>query len=358
MHPSRRESYGARLRSIARDAISTLTGHERPWRGFNLDSENPLYLIGAVLGACDALVQDLLSKERWAAKWSERYVRERIEGVISRVRAGADPSEEIGKLGTQFSTFADSYRVLMPLAGVVLDTSDIQIGNVILRKGAEVAGDLTARISAAGQVDLDDEIKLGLSEFTVAEYSIVADPERAAERALDETRRCIDFLRFLIATEPRWSDSVQVGFCHDVGGSEWTMFVTGTQFVHLLKSFASPARRAYHIDSHSVHEFARLGLDSLAEALARNTATRFDRILARAIHWFSDAQVQRESEGQLLSLVTALETLFTPPKVERIRLAIAEGAAQLIGEAYNDRIWLRNRVLGLYSKRSEISHGG
>jgi hypothetical protein len=199
----------------------------------------------------------------------------------------------------------------------------------------------------------------------VAEFSAVAEPIRAKEIAVDETRRAMDLLRYAIpflVPEHYKSLSMNVGITGDINEGEIRAVILPCLDDKSI-TFTSESKGPilpFDVTRETINKLRECGALDVAAILAKpaSTLSDFERVLLRGIHWFGNALPQKESANELLSLVTCLETFLTPRDSNPIGTAIAEGVALLLGKSVDDRKKLKKRVKDFYGKRSGVSHGG
>jgi hypothetical protein len=102
-----------------------------------------------------------------------------------------------------------------------------------------------------------------------------------------------------------------------------------------------------------------IGFSRMSEALVKDPDTRTDleSAIIRALHWLGDGHSQPAVENQLLSLVTAMETLFTKENQDPVALTIAESMAFVISDTLAGRRWVKGFAKRMYGTRSKITHG-
>lgn len=197
--------------------------------------------------------------------------------------------------------------------------------------------------------------------MTCGEYRVVAEPERARERAEEEARRVLDVLRYSLPA--LYSDRlrVAVGLVGDIGrtvrltpifSADNTFFRLATQRIGSLSEF--------ELSAENVQTMTEIGAFEIANLLSLRSKqlSSFEDVLLRAVHWFANAQTQTDQENELLSLVTSLETFFTPEPGEPIADAVARGVACVVSTDPATQAYLYRRMKKLYDERSRIAHGG
>ncbi len=194
---------------------------------------------------------------------------------------------------------------------------------------------------------------------TCAVYKIVAEKDRAAQRALEETQRVLELLRYAVHAMGLGYYRIAIGLDGDINKTARNMLMTSPSLnISLRTDFLGPLSPLV-IDDKVKDRIEEIGIFKLAEILKKKTGENsFDEILLRGVHWFANAQTQLEKENDLLSLTTCLETFLTSGGVDKIANTLGEGVAFILGTGLQQRKYLKKRVIALYNKRSKISHGG
>ncbi len=212
-----------------------------------------------------------------------------------------------------------------------------------------------------GEVQCTQLLSQGLMASTVAEFKVIAEPKRAKERALEETRRVIDVFRYSIPALYSEDKKVAVGIAGEeisalrllpILSSDGLKFSVESDRIGMLFPFTINHEMSQHFD--------RLGVQKLFDLLGKkySSLTSFDKCLLNSIHWFASFTSQLEPENQVLNLLMSLESLLTPKENNPIGTAIAEGVAWLIGDDTRTRKQIKKRVQELYRIRSGVAHGG
>ena len=192
---------------------------------------------------------------------------------------------------------------------------------------------------------------------TLSEFKVVAEPERAFERAKEETRRALEILRFASKSIYPMSEDIRIGLEDERRYSSRPAFILSDhQTTFKRDSEGSP--NLFEINSEARQTMEKIGVHTLSDILQKNHATTFEEALLRAVHWFSSALLQPEFENAFLYMIVALETLFTQKDGGPIANSIAEGVALILSEELERRKEIKRKVKDYYGKRSGISHGG
>jgi len=116
----------------------------------------------------------------------------------------------------------------------------------------------------------------------------------------------------------------------------------------------------YTFNERTVKRLKEIGAFDVSSVLQKPLIdqSQFERTLLRGVHWFANAQFEKERENELLCLITCLETFLTPEDGNPIGTAIAEGVAFLLETDVDSRKRMKKTVQKLYRLRSGVSHGG
>jgi len=261
----------------------------------------------------------------------------------------------------------ESYKieetVYLHIKGIGLDT-DFNLGNITILKATESnlknrpAEKLLKRRKEDyfGQV-LNKNMENDFWGAALSEYKVVAEPQRAFERAKDETRRALEILRFASKSIYPIDDDIRIGLEDEQSYSSKVAFIVSDKRISLKKD-SEGTFKSFEINSEVKKKLEEIGVFVLSDILKKKNATDYEEALLRAVHWFSSALLQSELENAFLSMIIALETLFTAKDRDPIATTIAEGVALLLSEELETRKKIKKAVKYYYGMRNGISHGG
>jgi hypothetical protein len=261
----------------------------------------------------------------------------------------------LNKFALEFKTFAVEYSVYLPLAGIEMGLEALDLGSVHLakfdRQFFEQDFDLTG---------------MPATEFVpvYACSKVVAECERAFEIAEQSTRRVLDLLRYTLLfakKRPSRPHQVRVGIQGEIQTKFHLSFATCSERENnILRRASFGPLQGLPIDADWFRLMQSIGVFDVAGLLNKRPSelNDYEQALVRGIHWAANAQTQLEPENELLNLVTALETYFTPRNRDPVTVAIAEGVAFLLGKTKRERTTLKKETRKLYGRRSAVSHGG
>jgi len=203
----------------------------------------------------------------------------------------------------------------------------------------------------------DDRYLSKLRGNVCSEIVVKAEPSRAMEIALEETRKALDLLRygilFLFTKErPR-----AVGVLGEVTEQSRVAIAIRTDN---KEANITEERTNFPLEltDETLKRMKDIGIFDLSDVITKKDKTEFEEIILRAVHWLASAQAQNENENTLLNLVTCLETFFKAEAGTPITATISEGVALLTATEVEARKERKRRVADFYGKRSKLTHEG
>lgn len=334
------------------------------------------FLTGDALEAYENIQKDLLLKEGWGEKFSEKSINTILREAIGNTR-----KHGIEKAKQQFieecnriESYSSEMTVYIPLGGIQIDRQvkqPISLGNIeLLDVNEQVLGDIieqgnaitrTMKYSKEEIEKLIEEDEKLLSENFLhrvcAIYRIVAEQEKALEVAERETQRALNLLRYAITDLYNRSQlDIKIDIDSLVPNSyQKTIVLSPSFFGKQWKRSHQP----YYISPKVMDVLDALGIFEVSEIMKKPhiELSNFEGALLRGIYWFGKSQTHTDRENEFLNLTTCLEVFFTPPNGDPISNTIAESAALWIGENLEERKRIKKRIKELYGRRSKVSHG-
>lgn len=375
MHPNTREHFVNLIDQIAEASMDDLDPTENDLFKMRLGEEGGFVLHTDAARPYRGALRVLTSTGDWEEKFSEKYIRKEILNPLIAARVNQSPDDFDDILSEKLehlASYSTEQAVYVPISGITLSVDKLDLGRVELMPITEelvadiigvdfdvLTGDRPPEEEKqAKKIQLTERLLEPRVGKVAAKYSVVAEPERAKERALDETRRVLDIIRYSIpllytrkqrvkvAIEGEWLSTTRVLPAKSEGGS------------FRLMGERTGALQPYKLDEDRIEKLEEIGVISLAEILKKDSPSDVEEVLIRGVHWLGVAQMQSELESSFLSLITAIETYLTPKDNAPITHAIAEGTAILIGSELEERRNIMSEVKSLYRKRSAVSHGG
>lgn len=323
------------------------------------------------------VVREIVRDPELSAKFTEGEIENaavRMLLVIATEENANASNDSVQELLDELTSYSQQRTVYVPLAGLTVERPT-RLGQVTLRfmsqdDVASIIKTTKDRLEQNGSPsetrhaffsDLFFRDFQALQGRACAEFTAVATTARLRERALDETRRVLEVLRF--ARPALYPDHLEIRL-----GLVWEVFEGVVSFPILDAhteitgmSFTRPnAPIPFVLSVETIAQMREIGAMDLGDVLSKeySSLTDFEQLLLSALHWLADSEAQVQLENQLLSLITCLETFLTPRDGNPIGTAVAEGLALLIGADVNERVALKKEIKSYYSLRSGISHGG
>lgn len=342
-------------------------------------------LLDQTVDKYESLVKRILSQNDLSNKFSEKYIERKLDSIIART-AQCDNKEE--HANTLMQDFVDSllsydkgWVVLVPLSGLEMGVDSIDLGRITIFKMTQQKMEefLTQLDNIALATKSTMEVKQeiirrnhsileALRGDTCTRFEVTAEPERAKERAEEETRRVLDILGYCIPFLYPSNLRVNISLKGEIDRQlRCTPMISSDGKSASLPSRVIGPIAPFALNNENIDKMGKIGAFRLFSILtkAKRELNDFEEALLRSIHWFSNHLNQVEIENQFLSLVTCLETLLTPRGDDPIGNSIAEGIAILLitddgnrNDMVARRMNMKSRLKKLYRKRSGISHGG
>jgi hypothetical protein len=318
-----------------------------------------------VLQIIDDIRKLIISNSLWGDKVSENHAGNRMVELIRTLLDDPEPTHRSTHFTEFFSSFPGAIKqqtVFIPIFGIAMETPSWDLGKIQLVNVAKQALD---RFFSQTHPFVADQLKVGLTHGVYAYHEVEAEPERAKEISFEETRRVIDLLRFLVILKPRHARGRTL-----IALEEEINLKPANRLITILPQDLRSVQIHWRSDSldHAdwlltpefIAEADKGPIGKLSAILKKpySDVTDYEKGVLRAVHWLANYQFQFERENKLLSLITSLETLFTPRDNNPIGTAIAEAVALVSSEELSERKRVKGRVRELYRHRSAVSHGG
>ena len=379
MNEKAKQALVAQVIQIATNAAknSSVTGTERRSRllgakGFTFR------LVDDIVDLYEDVCRQLLKRQDWSSKFSEKYIDSKLHRVLAELLENDDvskASEYIDKLIYELENFSDEQLVLLPLTGIVMFVPSLELGRITLRnislsdteelfipyKTNLAESGLTPTEQAQGVQRLRQEIYPVVQGKVCAEFRVIAEAQRAIERAEEECRRVLDLLRYAIPLIFSRGYQFKIGLWKEaMRDSSETLVLTQQSPLFVKSSKLVGSNADFILNEQTVQLLERIGVFEMAKILKKPIGEMqgFEETLLRGIHWFANAQIQIERENDLLGLMTCLETFLTSENSDKISNTVAEGVAFVLGNTLEERKHLKKQIKAFYNKRSRISHGG
>ncbi len=335
-------------------------------------------LCDQTIDAYEDVVKTLLADEDWSSRFSEKFIEEGLNRILltmTEEMTSANLKIHVTHLIEDLQSYSKEHVVYIPLTGVQIEGEPVRIGNVTIK---EITDDELVSILerwerhfpevSGGSIERQNNIRStqrniveALRGTTVTEFHVISEPIRARERALEETGRILDILRYSIpALYPPDSD-VKIGIMGDLFKGPVTQLVLATDSTGLNKNqeWVGPLQPLRLTPENREHMLS-MGVFRLSGILQKrySDVNDFERALLRGLHWYANAQTRNDPADRLRDLVTCLEVYLTPKDGNPIGTAVAEAAAIIVASDLQDRKRIKKKIKELYSSRSAVSHGG
>jgi hypothetical protein len=353
MKHKRAEDLLRRLASIAGSAKDIFA----PWNRRHILFESWFTLIDDEADAYEEIVSELLHKDQLEQRFSRPYVSGAVSRIITALVGGEPDTAKslLEDLVNEFETFALRYTIYFPLAGIDMTVPVLNFGNVELVKLEREFFDQAFDVGLAPATDFAP---------VYARTEVLAESDRAFQIAEHRTRRIFNLLRYTLLfarKRPARPRQLRVGLHGEIPTKARMSFAecSDREKNTVSRNGLGPLQ-GVPIDADWIGLMHTVGVFEMAALLSKvpDELTDYEKTLIRGLHWVANAQTQDEPENELLNLVTALETYFTPSGRDPVTVAIAEGVAFLLGKNKMERIALKRATRELYARRSAVSHGG
>lgn len=375
MHEKKIEKILSQLSRIIDDAPNTPAEFDRlsgNWLALTRD-EKYFYIIGDDVDAYNKVLEDLINKEKWRDKFSEKYINDVLRETMFEILEGGieKAKKTFCKACQDIESFSIEQTIHIPLGGILMyDIEEIFLGKVQIKRVTESA--LQEILEAINNITKLTSHSPEEQEYFIQEnnrilpevflgrvcsvYRVVAEPRRAIELAEQETQRALDLLRYSIPAVSKDKCRVRIDFSSQVSLSfQPSLALSAVSFWQDRKLL----NNSYELSKSNLKVLEKLRIFELSEILSKpyEQVNEFEKVLLRGVHWFASSQTQVERENEFLNLTTCLEVFFTPEGGDPISNSIAESLAFILGKDLVERKRLKKRVKELYGLRSKISHG-
>jgi hypothetical protein len=324
----------------------------------------------------------------WRELFPDQMITWHVGKIVAEVRKRPSLRRASELLEAQIQEF-DSTRIeveiCVPLGGIEMGKDELTLGRVILKKMTDARFDemyqrmrtplqhLSQQMQLQGIAGPDaamvEKMALAYAGF-LGEFRgkvcawmrlTVGFPDKAREIADVETARMLELLRYSIPFLYPNGQRVVVGQLWELTGVFHDTPVLATDNTRFAIVRQAPGQVIpFAITEDTLEKMRGIGVFDVAAMLSRTEDhwSFFERTLVRAIHWYADAQTQRQPENIALSLAITLETFFTSRDSERpIMDDISAGVVHTLAANQEAADAIKKTVKHLYNLRSDIAHG-
>jgi hypothetical protein len=136
MQKEQRESFIKRIIKIAENVRDPLVRGKKRSR-FIARGGATFSLTNGCLDHWDTILEDLLIKNGWDKKFSEKYIDSKLQEIISKIIMDGNlqkTSDYFDQLIDEFEQYSKEHILCVPLFGIELNEGSIKLGTVILKK--------------------------------------------------------------------------------------------------------------------------------------------------------------------------------------------------------------------------------
>ncbi len=291
----------------------------------------------------DTIFDWLISKHR------QEEVPEFLEFVLPILESRIRPHQVWVPIFRTYieSSFNVGPVVFQPISKVVMDTWQAALVN-------DIPEHKKADFLKSFEKDRAD-----LQGLMAGTMDFVADPDRAAEIALVQVEKALNFVKFF---EPANFHPSLLSHCTVLGKqhvqSTTLLRITDNRLTHLQTELISKSGIHWLIDNDLIAHMKRDGLEKLGAMLASADPSEFQGLLINAIQLYSRVGLAKTIADKLVYLFATLETLLLKDTSEMIQHNVGERLAFALEVHPDARIQVLNNFKEVYRMRSEFVHHG
>ncbi len=173
-------------------------------------------LLDETVNKYESLVKSILRQNDLSHKFSEKYIERKLQSIIAKITQSNEKEKYAKKyledLINSLLSYNQEWIVLVPLSGLEVGLDSIKLGKITIFKMTQQKMEhlLTQFDKIALATKSTTEVKQRMIQTShnifvesllgdaCAKFQAIAEPERARERAEEETRRVLDILRYCI----------------------------------------------------------------------------------------------------------------------------------------------------------------
>jgi hypothetical protein len=374
MHPKQKEHLIHQLNEIARKVVDPVLS-DKIYHSRIVSAEEMTFIMrGEAYQQYSELGRSLLGIADWENKFSEKYIYHAIDKVLAKILKDgtfAQTEDYLDELLGEFATYAKELTVYVPVSGINMQVDKINIGNIVLCRGTDnfiedLLGRIKSIIDRGTNTEEDKQVfwehqKRIINSYkgrVLAEYNVIAEHEKALERAEQECNRIIDLFWYSVPILYPYEERISIGIDEEVPiRPRQIPAISNDNYILNSRWVGAPP---FPVNDETIKRMNEIGALEMGLVLKKTptSITDFERVLLRGIHWYAAGRAQREAENEFINLVICLETFLTPNDRSPIQNTIAEGVALILGNELAERKRFKTRIKSLYGMRSGVSHGG
>lgn len=340
-----------------------------------------ILLFGSCLLEYNDILKRLLDKNKLGNKASEKYLGKLLRTFICEQAASSYSlevaSESLRKRLEKLNEDCKQHIVYLPLDGFFLYEEEVReftLGKVCIEKLTEPYFENV--LNCLKEVWLNNEhysqrkkkhilnedekwLRESFFNRVCAKFIVEAEAQRAIELTIEKTQEALDLLKYAIPKlYPRRNHELRIGI-NGEAGRIYTKALALTSPIHSYH-FHSFSRSVKTLDINNsamarLEELKVFKISKIAEKEA--SKTELEEVLIEAVRWFSFSQSQLTISGELLYLTICLEIFLCPEAGEKVSNTVAEGVAFVLGQGFEKRKQIKERVKQIYALRSIVAHG-
>lgn len=304
-------------------------------------------------------------------KFSSDFIENQLNDIIAEYIKDSTVETIRSRLAVLTSHYA-SYDVIqtvyVPIAGIELSLDSLQLCKVNLVHMS------TALCQLAKEYERKRDAESGRAEYlrnrigelekettttTCGIVTVIAEPTKALEIAVDECRFVRDLLVF--GSVAIYHESLRIP--HGIGlrsRQEYPFMasaVIGSDGNVQTRSKAYGPIQQLELNLKNLGILRELGVFFVSDIYLNREKSQLEMQILRSIHWFAESQVQSDRGNEILGMITVLEMFFTTEEGEPIGEKVAECTALLVNEKLSDRQRTKRFVKQMYRSRSDVVHG-
>lgn len=370
-----------KVKALAKDLINVINGNsamdsEGKWKTrFFCHDGIGLTLLDDIADLFESIIRSILQEESLGEKFSEKFIETRLLKVIKQcVENGLNEENTITYLNNailELEAFDTEYVVIIPVDGIkVVDLRELVLGQVRLFEMREetasnyfniiekvILGTRNTKEEQQVLIERQREKFKALIGSICSEYKVVAEPERAIERAEQQTKLALEILGFGISLFYPDNLNIKIGLKGEIY-KDWRYVPIISDKNCTIKQHLVGPRSSFELKREHIEHLDKFRVLSFSDILKKRCPNEFELALLKSLYWFNSSIYQNDLENKFLNLITAIETLLTPRDGNPIGSAIAEGIAIILTKGVENRRKLKKEVQRLYKMRSAVSHGG
>lgn len=315
-------------------------------------------------------IQDIFDHKPYANRFSKKFISKKLRKIIVRSfeNEDLDFENDLRLLDRELADFQDSQEIYLAVDGLILNQC-FTLGNVKFTPGDDysltfIQEKARPYLEKGKKAECNYELELENfknnvdQEFrgsSIAIVSVIGEHDQAYEIAKEEVRIAIDLLRYSHKLFRRDSDT-RIGLRGDYPGALRRSFIFSEK-KYLTKGELVGLNR-FEINENVLNVMQEVGIFKLADCFSKEDLSGFKEAIFKSIHWLSMSSRQDRKDNILLCLVIALESLFKPAEGKTIRENIADSVVSILSDQISSYEQISRQMKDLYSKRSNIAHGG